>query len=70
MIADLDAINENNAAYPDIMPQFRDAAYDSYLKAQGIEEGIQNYGKVILMVEAWRPDAAPFMEDEFKSEAQ
>lgn len=70
MIADLDAINTNNAAYPDIMPRFRDAAYDSYLKAQGIEEGIQNYGKVVLMVEAWRPDAAPFINEEFKLDAQ
>ena len=63
MIADLEAINANNAAYPDIMPRFRDAAYDSYLKAQGIAEGMQNYGKVVLLVEAWRKNASPFLED-------
>lgn len=63
MIADLEAINENNASYPDIMPRFRDAAYDSYLKAQGIAEGMQNYGKVVLLVEAWRKTATPFLED-------
>lgn len=63
MIADLEAINANNAAYPDIMPRFRDAAYDSYLKAQGIAEGMLNYGKVVLMVEAWRKNAGPFLED-------
>lgn len=70
IVADLEAINANNASYPDIMPRFRDAAYDSYLKAQGIAEGMQNYGKVILMVEAWRPDAGPFIENEFQIRAE
>ncbi len=69
MIADLEAINANNAAYPDIMPRFRNAAYDSYLKAQGIAEGMQNYGKVVLMVEAWRKDAALFINEDFPAEA-
>lgn len=54
IIADLTAINENIDAYPDIFPDFRNAAYDAYLKAQGIKEGIQNYGRVINLVEAWR----------------
>lgn len=54
MIADIDAINENIEAYPDIFPQVRDVAYDAYLKAQGIQEGLQNYGRVINLVEAWR----------------
>ncbi|WP_020535775.1 DUF3810 family protein [Lewinella cohaerens] len=62
LVADLEAINENNAAYPDIMPKFRDAAYDSYLKAQGIAEGMENYSKVILLVEAWRKDADAFLQ--------
>lgn len=54
MAADLDAINANLDQYPDIFPQFRYAAYDAYLKAQGIEEGMLNYNRVILLVEAWR----------------
>ncbi len=54
IIADLTAINENIAAYPDIFPNARNAAYDTYLKAQGIAEGLQNYGRVINLVEAWR----------------
>lgn len=54
IIADLTAINENIDAYPDIFPDFRDAFYDTYLKAQGISEGLQNYGRVINLVEAWR----------------
>jgi hypothetical protein len=61
MLADLDAINQNILAYPDIMPAFRDAAYDSYLKAQGIEEGLANYSKVVLLVEAWRKDSVGFI---------
>lgn len=62
IVADLDAINANNAAYPDIMPKFRDAAYDSYLKAQGIAEGMENYSKVILLVEAWRKEGSAFLQ--------
>ncbi|MEM9931328.1 MAG: DUF3810 family protein, partial [Bacteroidota bacterium] len=61
MQADLDAIAENNDRYPDIMPRFRDAAYDQYLKAQGIPEGMLNYSKVVSMVEAWRPGASAFV---------
>lgn len=52
--ADLEAINKNNAAYPNLMPRFRYAAYDTYLKAQGIQEGMLNYNRVVLLVEAWR----------------
>jgi hypothetical protein len=62
IIADLEAINQNILAYPDILPAFRDAAYDSYLKAQGIEEGLANYSKVVLLVEAWRKDSAGFIK--------
>lgn len=51
---DLHAINENLAAYPDIMPRARYLAYDAYLKAQGIEEGMLNYNRVVLLVEAWK----------------
>jgi hypothetical protein len=63
IVADLEAINRNNAAYPDLMPRFRDATYDAYLKAQGIEEGLENYGKVILLVEAWRQEAGAFLQE-------
>ncbi len=54
IIADLEAINENLTAYPDILPELRYAAYDSYLKAQGINEGMLNYNRVVLLVESWR----------------
>jgi hypothetical protein len=52
--SDLDAINEVLLRYPDIMPSFRYYAYDAYLKAQGIDEGIKNYSRVTMMVKAWR----------------
>lgn len=52
--ADLDAINENLFQYPDIMPRARYVAYNTYLKAQGIEEGMKNYSRVIMLARAWR----------------
>jgi hypothetical protein len=52
--SDLDAINKNLLEYPDIMPRIRYAAYDTYLKAQGIREGMQNYSRVIMLVKAWK----------------
>ena len=51
---DLQAIYDNSELYKDIAPVIRDVAYDSYLKAQGIHEGLLNYGKVIRMVEGYR----------------
>ena len=54
IIADLNAINQNLQDYPDIMPKFRYYAYDSYLKAQGISEGMANYSRVIMLVHALR----------------
>lgn len=57
MIADLDAINRNLQAYPDLIPL--DALYNQFLKWQGIEEGAQNYSKVILFVRSWRGKLKP-----------
>ena len=41
-------------SYPDIMPYFRDAFYNQYLKTQGIEEGMKNYSRVVMLAAAWR----------------
>lgn len=54
IVSDLDAINETLLKYPDIMPKLRYYAYDSYLKAQGIDEGIKNYNRVIMLVNGWK----------------
>lgn len=51
---DLEAIWAEMEKYPDLFPRLRDAAYDTYLKAQGIEEGQLNYSKVIGLVWSWR----------------
>lgn len=53
IIQDLQAIYENNARYPDLLPSVRDATYSTYLKAQGIEDGLLNYGRVVLLVEGY-----------------
>jgi hypothetical protein len=52
--ADLYAIRDNNEKYPDIMPKLRYQAYEAYLKAQGIQEGMKNYSRVLMLVRAWR----------------
>ena len=52
--ADLRAISLEMAKYPDIFPKIRDATYNAYLRAQGIEEGMKNYDRVVMLVKAWR----------------
>ncbi len=52
--ADIEAIFDTLRKYPDIMPKFRNYAYDAYLKSQGIKEGVLNYNRVIMLVRAWR----------------
>jgi len=52
--ADIEAIFDTLRKYPDIMPRFRNYAYDAYLKSQGIKEGVLNYNRVIMLVRAWR----------------
>jgi len=53
-VADLRAINENSNRYPEFFPQLRYAAYDTYLKSQGVKEGIKSYSRMVLLVSAWR----------------
>ncbi len=52
--ADWNAMVNNHRLYPDIMPKLRNATYDAYLRAQGIDEGIQNYNRVLMLVKAWK----------------
>ncbi len=51
---DLRAIRENGKLYPDIFPEFRNLAYSTYLRTQGIEEGMKNYNRVVMLATAWR----------------
>lgn len=52
--ADVRAINAEMDKYPDILPELRDAAYNTYLQSQGIAEGMKNYDRVVMLVAAWR----------------
>ncbi len=47
-------INIQMDKYPDLFPVVRDATYDAYLKTQGITEGMKNYSRVVLLVNAYR----------------
>ena len=58
---DLAAIYANGELYQDIAPAIRDATYTAYLQAQGIHEGLLNYGRVVRLVEGYRTN--------FRSEA-
>ena len=55
---DLQAIYANGERYQDIAPVLRDATYTAYLKAQGIHEGLLNYGRVVRLVEGYRRAAS------------
>ncbi|MEM6699579.1 MAG: DUF3810 domain-containing protein [Bacteroidota bacterium] len=52
--ADWNDIIRTHDQYPDIFPKLRRATYDTYLKVQGIEEGIKNYNRVLMLVEAMK----------------
>ncbi|MFK7772166.1 MAG: DUF3810 domain-containing protein [Saprospiraceae bacterium] len=54
MITDLYSIDANSDKYPDILPQWRNAVYDTYLKTQGIPEGVINYNRIVMLVKSWR----------------
>lgn len=51
---DLNGINEAMQRYPDLVPHLQYRMYDAYLKTQGIEEGMLNYNRVVMLVRAWR----------------
>lgn len=54
ILNDLDAINQTMLSYPDFFPRFRDAAYNTYLRAQGVREGMLSYDRVMMLVRAER----------------
>jgi len=54
IVADLYSIDANSNKYPDVLPRWRNAAYDTYLKTQGISEGLINYNRIVMLVKSWR----------------
>jgi hypothetical protein len=54
VIADLVVINAAMDKYPDLIPHLQYRVYDAYLKSQGISEGMLNYDRVTILIEAWK----------------
>jgi hypothetical protein len=50
---DLRAIYAVHDAYPPLMPVIQQAAYNAYLKSQGVKEGVLSYNRMIVLVSAW-----------------
>ena len=53
MYNDLELMYDNRDKYPNLIP-FQNQAYDTYLKFQGVEEGIESYSRMVLLVNAWK----------------
>ena len=53
-VADLRAIRAASDAYTEIAPRVRDLVYDSYLRTQGVPDGLSSYGRIIDYVVAVR----------------
>ncbi len=46
-------IHKNDARYPDFLPKFRNMVYDTYLKSQGVHDGLYSYSRVVQLVWAY-----------------
>lgn len=57
-VADIRAIDEFSNAYPEFFPEIRYVAYDTYLKSQGVKEGMKSYSRMVLLCSAWRKKQA------------
>jgi hypothetical protein len=51
---DIISIINNQRSFPDFLPEIRDVAYDTYLKSQGVQDGLLSYGRVVKLVEGYR----------------
>lgn len=52
--ADIQSIRAVYQRYPGFFPTLSRKLYDTFLKGQGIEEGIRSYSRVVNLVIAWR----------------
>lgn len=48
------AIRDNDEKYPDLFPKVRNTVYDTYLKSQGVQDGLQSYNRVVQLVWAYQ----------------
>lgn len=46
-------IRSNDAKYPDFFPKLRNKVYDTYLKSQGVPDGLLSYDRVVQLVWAY-----------------
>lgn len=51
---DIEAIYAAQDRYPPFIPFLQPAVYDVFLKVQGVEEGIESYDRMVLLVSSWR----------------
>lgn len=51
---DLKAIYAEMDKYYEFIPGLQAVAYEAYLQIQGVQEGLQSYDRMVLMVVAWR----------------
>ncbi len=49
---DLKEIRNHIDRFPQIMPAYRDKVYNQYLKSHGINDGIKNYNRMVLLIKA------------------
>jgi hypothetical protein len=54
MYNDVEAIYAAQDKYPPLIPFLQPAVYDVFLKVQGIEDGIQSYNRMVILVSSWR----------------
>lgn len=54
IINDRAAISAQMDVYPDILPAVRNAVYDTYLKTNGVQSGLQSYGQVVTLALAYQ----------------
>ena len=49
----IELVRENDKKYPDLLPKYRDAIYNNYLKRHGVKKGLQSYNEVVMMVQQY-----------------
>lgn len=51
---DLKAISIQMDKFPDILPELRDKVYHTYLRTNGIKDGIDNYSVIVQLMQRWK----------------
>ena len=54
IVSDLYAIRDHMDQYPEYFTALRNLFYGSYLRVQGVSEGLASYGRVVNLVMSWK----------------